>query len=95
MPGDACQFFYECEGRSKLCHGTLDVRREIRLSCSAAGLAMSGTVSRQKCLLASAPFAHAKNDEAREFYQHFDFHPSPIDPLHLFPLLKDIRALFR
>jgi hypothetical protein len=41
------------------------------------------------------PFVHAKDDEARAFYEHFDFQPSPTDPLHLFLLLKDIRALFR
>lgn len=35
---------------------------------------------------------HAKDDEARAFYEHFNFVPSPADPLHLFRLLKDIRA---
>lgn len=36
---------------------------------------------------------HAKNDEATKFYKHFDFIPSPSDPLHLFILLKDVRAI--
>jgi predicted N-acetyltransferase YhbS len=36
---------------------------------------------------------HAKDDEARDFYEHFDFVPSPSDHWHLFRLLKDIRAL--
>ncbi len=36
---------------------------------------------------------HAKDDEARAFYDHFGFIPSPSDPMHLFVLLKDIRAL--
>lgn len=36
---------------------------------------------------------HAKDDEARAFYEHFDFMASPSDPMHLFVLLKDIRAL--
>jgi GNAT superfamily N-acetyltransferase len=36
---------------------------------------------------------HAKDDEARAFYEHFDFVPSPSDPYHLFRLLKDLRAL--
>ena len=36
---------------------------------------------------------HAKDDEACAFYEHFDFIPSPSDPLHLFVLLKDVRAL--
>lgn len=34
---------------------------------------------------------HAKDQNAREFYDHFDFIPSPTDPLHLFVLLKDVR----
>jgi predicted N-acetyltransferase YhbS len=38
---------------------------------------------------------HAKDDEARAFYEHFDFAPSPGDPYHLFRLLKDIRALLK
>ncbi len=35
---------------------------------------------------------HAKDDAARAFYEHFDFAPSPTDPMHLFLLLKDIEA---
>jgi len=35
---------------------------------------------------------HAKDDEARAFYEHFDFVPSPSDPYHLFRLLKEIRG---
>jgi len=35
---------------------------------------------------------HAKDDEARSFYERFDFLPSPSDPHHLYRLLKDIRA---
>ena len=36
---------------------------------------------------------HAKDDEARAFYQRFDFIASPSDPMHLFVLLKDVRAM--
>jgi GNAT superfamily N-acetyltransferase len=36
---------------------------------------------------------HAKDDEARRFYDHFDFVPSPTDPMHLFVLLKDVRRI--
>jgi len=36
---------------------------------------------------------HAKDDEARAFYAHFDFIESPSDPMHLFLLLKDVRTL--
>jgi GNAT superfamily N-acetyltransferase len=35
---------------------------------------------------------HAKDEEARAFYEHFGFSPLPSDPYHLFRLLKDIRA---
>ncbi len=37
--------------------------------------------------------AHAKNDAARDFYEHFGFIPSPTDPLHLFFLIKDLRRM--
>ena len=36
---------------------------------------------------------HAKNDEARAFYEHFDFVPLATDPYHLYSLIKDIRRL--
>ncbi len=36
---------------------------------------------------------HAKNDEAKRFYEHFDFVASPTDPMHLFVLLKDVRRV--
>lgn len=36
---------------------------------------------------------HAKDEAARNFYQRFDFIPSPTDPLHLFVLLKDVRRI--
>lgn len=35
---------------------------------------------------------HAKNQNAKAFYEHFNFQPSPTDPYHLFLLLKDIKA---
>ena len=35
---------------------------------------------------------HAKDDDARAFYERFGFAPAPTDPYHLFVLLKDVRA---
>jgi GNAT superfamily N-acetyltransferase len=35
---------------------------------------------------------HAKDDQAKAFYERFGFLPSPSDPFHLYRLLKDIRA---
>ncbi|MGI8841282.1 MAG: hypothetical protein ACR2F8_10975 [Caulobacteraceae bacterium] len=40
-----------------------------------------------------ASATHAKDDEARAFYERFDFDPSPADPFHLFLLIKDVSAL--
>jgi GNAT superfamily N-acetyltransferase len=37
-----------------------------------------------------AILVHAKDNEAKTFYERFDFTPSPTDPLHLFIPLKDI-----
>ena len=37
--------------------------------------------------------AHAKDAEARRFYEHFGFIESPTDPLHLFLLVKDLRRI--
>jgi GNAT superfamily N-acetyltransferase len=36
---------------------------------------------------------HAKDDEARRFYEHFNFRPSPTDQYHLFCLMKDVKKL--
>ena len=37
--------------------------------------------------------AHAKNDTACAFYEHFGFILSPTDPLHLFVLTKDLQRM--
>ncbi len=38
-----------------------------------------------------AIFVHAKDNDARRFYKHFDFEESPIDSLKLMLLIKDAR----
>jgi len=38
---------------------------------------------------------HAIDESARRFYMRFDFQPSPVDPMHLMLLLKDLRALLK
>ena len=35
---------------------------------------------------------HAKDDEAKAFYERYDFEAAPTDPYHLHMLLKDARA---
>lgn len=42
-----------------------------------------------------AVLVHAIDDAAREFYEHFNFEPSPVDPFQLMLLLKDIRRALR
>ena len=37
-----------------------------------------------------AVIVHAKDNEARRFYEHFNFDPSPTDPYHLHLLIKDL-----
>ena len=37
-----------------------------------------------------AILTHAKDDGARAFYLHYDFAPSPVNPLHLYLLMKDV-----
>jgi len=39
---------------------------------------------------ARALLVHARDDEAKGFYQHFDFEPSPSDPYHLLLSMKDL-----
>lgn len=39
-----------------------------------------------------ALLVHALHDGARAFYEHFNFEPSPTDPLHLLLLMKDARS---
>jgi hypothetical protein len=40
-----------------------------------------------------APAVHAKSENARRFYEHFGFIPSPTDALQLYLLVKDIERL--
>lgn len=53
-------------------------------------LQRAGSAARE--IGARAVLVHAKDEEARAFYEHFDFEPSPTDPLHFFLLIKDLRA---
>jgi GNAT superfamily N-acetyltransferase len=39
-----------------------------------------------------AVLVHAINDSARDFYLHHGFQPSPVDPMALMMLMKDLRA---
>ena len=39
---------------------------------------------------ARAVLVHAKDENARGYYKHFDFEPSPSDPYHLLLIMKDV-----
>jgi GNAT superfamily N-acetyltransferase len=36
---------------------------------------------------------HSKDEQAKGWYEQFDFDPSPTDPLHLFLVMKDLKRL--
>ena len=55
--------------------------------------ALLGTAQAAEIAGIRALLVHAKDDEARAWYEQFDFEPSPTDPYHLFLLMKDLRAL--
>ncbi len=57
--------------------------------------AMRRTVQAADIVGIRALAAHAKDDAARAFYEHFGFVASPTDPLHLFILTKDLRRAVR
>ena len=42
-----------------------------------------------------ALLVHAKDEEAKSFYAYLGFEPFPGEPLTLYRLLKDLRAMFR
>jgi GNAT superfamily N-acetyltransferase len=54
--------------------------------------AMTRTVQAAEIAGIRAFAVHAKDDQAKAFYERFDFLPSPSDPYHLFRLMKDVRA---
>jgi hypothetical protein len=38
---------------------------------------------------------HAKDADAKAFYERYDFEASPTDPYHLFLLMKDLQRLVK
>lgn len=50
--------------------------------------AQAADIAGIRCLL-----VHAKDETARQWYESWEFEPSPTDPYHLFLMLKDIKAL--
>jgi GNAT superfamily N-acetyltransferase len=52
--------------------------------------AIETTLAAARTIGISCLLVHAKDEEARSFYLHFDFEPSPTDPLHLILRLADV-----
>ncbi len=50
--------------------------------------AQAADIAGIRCLL-----VHAKDDAARQWYEDWEFEPSPTNPYHLFLMLKDLKAL--
>lgn len=50
--------------------------------------AQAADIAGIRCLL-----VHAKDDAARQWYESWEFEPSPSDPYHLFLMLKDLWSL--
>ncbi len=50
--------------------------------------AQAADIAGIRCLL-----VHAKDDAARQWYESWDFEPSPTDPYHLFLMLEDLKAM--
>jgi len=44
-------------------------------------------------VVARAVLVHAIDDQAKRFYQYFEFVVSPVNDLHLLLLMKDLRAM--
>ncbi|MDV3001140.1 MAG: hypothetical protein N5P05_002746 [Chroococcopsis gigantea SAG 12.99] len=57
--------------------------------------AMMRTVQAAEIAGIRALAAHAKDENALSFYEHFGFTPSPTDPLHVYVLTKDIKKMLR
>jgi GNAT superfamily N-acetyltransferase len=55
--------------------------------------ALRRTLAAADILGIRAILVHAKDEAARRFYEHFDFDSSPVEPLHMFLLLKEIARL--
>jgi predicted N-acetyltransferase YhbS len=62
------------------------------LGCGLLRDAIARSVQAADIVGVRALVVHALHDQARGFYQHFDFEPSPTDPLHLLLLRRDART---
>ena len=59
------------------------------------GDALYRAASGAEIIGARALLVNAKDEDARAFYERYDFEPSPVHPLQMFLLMKDLRAALR
>jgi predicted N-acetyltransferase YhbS len=78
----------------------LIARLAVDISCQKIGLgkgllkdALLRCLSIIEHLGVRAILVHAKDDQAKQFYQKFGFESSPIDEYHLYLLVKDIQKM--
>ncbi|MBI1790547.1 MAG: GNAT family N-acetyltransferase [Acidobacteria bacterium] len=57
--------------------------------------ALTRTAQAAEMIGVRALLVHAIDENAKRFYPHFNFEPSPVDPMHLMLLIKDLRALLK
>lgn len=50
--------------------------------------AQAADIAGIRCLI-----VHAKDEEARRWYEAWEFESSPTDPYHLFLMIKDLKAM--
>jgi GNAT superfamily N-acetyltransferase len=55
--------------------------------------ALTRTASAAEIAGIRALVVHAKDEQARRWYEQYEFDPSPTEPLHLFLVMKDLRSL--
>lgn len=75
-------------------------RLAVGAGCQAKGVGAGPLKDAMRRTLQAADIAgirafevHAKDDEARGYYERFGFIGSPSDPFHLFVLIKDLRRM--
>jgi predicted N-acetyltransferase YhbS len=64
--------------------------RGVGLGSALLQSAIYTTLAAAQTIGIACSLVHAKDEDTRDFYLHFDFEPSPTDPLHLILRLADI-----
>lgn len=75
-------------------------RLAVDVTCQKQGIgpalledALRRTAQAAETIGARALLVHAKDADAKSFYEHFNFEPSLSDPYHLLLLLKDLKRM--